>query len=138
MTKRHAVTSETLERLRQIPGFTDLPKSTIERIDAMSTEMTVPPGQLLTKEGTPGREAFVIVEGTAAFSKHGSPQIFLPPGSLVGELALLDGTPRAGDVVAVTQLKVLVLNPAEFASLSDDLGFSGWMHVQADEHHKPS
>ena len=138
MTKRHAVTAETLKRLREIPGFTDLPKSTIERIDAMSTEMTVPAGQLLTKEGTPGREAFVIVEGTAAFSRHGSPQILLPPGSLVGELALLDGTPRAGNVVAVTQLKVLVLNPAEFASLSDDLGFSGWMHGQADEHHKSS
>ena len=135
MTKR--MSAETRKRLREIPGFKDLPDETIERINAMSTELLVQPGQLLTKQGTPGREAFIIVEGTAAFSRDGNPQIFLPAGALVGELALLDGQPRVGDVVAVTELRVLVVNPAEFASLSEDLGFTGWMQHQVDEHHKP-
>ena len=132
MSKR--MSNETIKRLREIPGFKDLPESTIERIDAMSTELIVPAGQLLTKQGSPGREAFVIVEGSAAFYREGEPQIFLPPGALVGELALLEGGPRAGNVVAVTQLRVLVVNPAEFASLSEDLGFTGWMQDQVDEH----
>ena len=136
MSKR--MSEETRKRLREIPGFKDLPESTIERIDAMSTELTVPAGQVLTKQGTPGREAFIIVEGTAAFSREGEPQIELPPGALVGELALLDGQPRVGNVIAVTSLRVLVVNPAEFASLSDDLGFTGWMQHFVDEHHKPS
>jgi CRP-like cAMP-binding protein len=128
------MSAETLKRLREIPGFKDLPEATIERIDAMSTELIVPAGQMLTRQGTPGREAFVIVDGTAAFYRDGDPQIFLPPGALVGELALLDGQPRAGNVVAVTQLRVLVVNPAEFASLSEDLSFTGWMQHQVDEH----
>jgi CRP-like cAMP-binding protein len=128
------MSAETHKRLREIPGFKDLPEATIERIDAMSTELIVAPGQLLTKQGTPGREAFVIVDGTAAFYRDGEPQIFLPPGALVGELALLGGGPRAGNVVAITPLRVLVVNPAEFASLSDDLGFTGWMQQQMDEH----
>jgi CRP-like cAMP-binding protein len=131
------MSAETLKRLREIPGFKDLPDETIARIDSMSTELTVHAGQLLTRQGTPGREAFVIVHGTAAFSRDGSPQIFLQPGSLVGELSLLDGAPRVGDVVAVTDLTVLVVNPSEFASLSDDLGFTGWMRHQVDEH-KPN
>jgi CRP-like cAMP-binding protein len=128
------MSAETLKRLREIPGFKDLPEATIERIDAMSTELIVPAGQMLTRQGAPGREAFVIVDGTAAFSRDGDPEIFLPPGALVGELALLDGQPRAGNVVAVTPLRVLVVNPAEFASLSEDLGFTGWMQHQVDEH----
>ncbi|MDT4941046.1 MAG: family transcriptional regulator, cyclic receptor protein [Pseudonocardiales bacterium] len=128
------MSAETRTKLREIPGFKDLPEETIARIDSMSTELIVPPGQVLTKQGTPGREAFIIVDGTAAFSRDGDPQIFLPPGALVGELALLDGQPRAGNVVAVTQLRVLVVNPAEFASLSDDLGFTGWMRGQVQEH----
>ena len=132
MTKR--MSDETRKRLREIPGFKDLPEATIARIDAMSTELTVQPGQLLTRQGTPGREAFIIVDGTAAFSRDGEPQIFLPPGALVGELALLDGRPRVGDVVAVTPLRVLVVNPAEFASLTEDLGFTGWLHGQVDAH----
>ena len=132
MSKR--MSAQTRQRLREIPGFKQLPESTLERIDAMSTELIVPAGQLLTKQGTPGREAFVIVEGTAAFYRDGDAQIFLPPGALVGELALLQGGPRAGNVVAVTELRVLVVNPAEFASLSDDLGFTGWMQHQVEEH----
>jgi CRP-like cAMP-binding protein len=131
------MSAETRKRLREIPGFKDLPDETIERIDAMSTELTLQPGQMLTKQGTPGREAFIIVDGTAAFSRDGEPQMPLPPGALVGELALIDGQPRVGDVIAVTQLRVLVVNPAEFASLSADLGFTGWMQHQVDEHHKP-
>lgn len=130
------MSDETRKRLREIPGFKDLPEATISQIDAMSTELTVQPGQLLTKQGTPGREAFIIVEGTAAFSRDGDPQIFLPPGALVGELALVDGQPRVGNVVAVTPLRVLVVNPAEFASLTGDLGFAGWLHGQM-EAHKP-
>jgi CRP/FNR family transcriptional regulator, cyclic AMP receptor protein len=128
------MSAETHKRLREIPGFKDLPEATIERIDAMSTELIVPAGQVLTRQGAPGREAFVIVDGTAAFSRDGEPQIFLPAGALVGELALLEGQPRAGNVVAVTQLRVLVVNPAEFATLSEDLGFTGWMRHQVDEH----
>jgi CRP-like cAMP-binding protein len=128
------MSAETRKRLREIPGFKDLPEATIARIDSMSTELTVQPGQLLTKQGAPGREAFVIVEGTAAFYRDGEPQIFLPPGALVGELALLEQQPRVGNVVAVTPLRVLVVNPAEFAALSEDLGFTGWMRGQVDEH----
>jgi CRP-like cAMP-binding protein len=131
------MSADTRKRLREIPGFKDLPEATIERIDAMSTELTIPAGQLLTKQGTIGREAFIIVDGTAAFYRDNDPHIFLPPGALVGELALLEGQPRVGNVVAVTELHVLVVNPAEFASLSDDLGFTGWMRPQVNEHHKP-
>lgn len=134
MTRRGAMSAETRRRLREIPGFKDLPDATIARIDASSTELTIEKGHYLTKQGAPGREAFVIVAGTAAFSRDGQPPMFLPPGALVGELALLDGQPRVGSVVAVTPLTVLVLSPAEFGALCDDLGFTDWMQVQVDGH----
>ena len=132
--KRTTMTMDPRSRLRDIPGFQRFSDKTLERIDASSTEMTVDKGHLLTRQGAPGREAFVIVEGTAAYWRTGRPCIVLSAGALVGELALLDGLPRSGNVVAVTPLRVLVLNPAEFGSLCDDLGFDEWMRDQTVDH----
>jgi CRP-like cAMP-binding protein len=134
MMKRNTMTMDPRNRLRDIPGFQGLSDDTFALIDALSTEVTVDKGHLLTRQGAPGREAFVIVEGTAAFWRTGEPCSVLTAGALVGELALLDGLPRDGNVVAVTPLRVLVFNPAEFGSLRDDLSFDEWARDQAADH----
>jgi CRP/FNR family transcriptional regulator, cyclic AMP receptor protein len=134
MMKRNTMTMDPRNRLRDVPGFRRLSEDSLERLDSLSTEMTVDKGYLLTRQGAPGHEAFVILEGTAAFWRTGEPVSILTAGALVGELALFDGIPRTGNVVAVTPLRVLVLNPDEFDSLCDDLGFGGWARNQADDH----
>ena len=134
MMKRNTMTMDPRNRLRDIPGFRRLSEDTLELIDSMSTEMSVDKGYLLTRQGAPGQEAFVIIEGTAAFWRTGEPVSILTAGALVGELALLDGIPRTGNVVAVTPLRVLVLNPTEFSSLCDDAAFGEWARRQADDH----
>jgi CRP-like cAMP-binding protein len=135
MMKR-TMTMDPRSRLRDIPGFQGLSDETLAHLDAMSTEMTVEKGQLLTRQGGTGREAFVLLEGTAAFWRTGEPSCILTPGALVGELALMEGLPRNGNVVAVTQLRVLVLNPAEFSSLCDDVDFGAWALRQAGNHRR--
>jgi CRP-like cAMP-binding protein len=134
MMKRNTMTMDSRSRLRDVPGFQGLSDQTLAQIEALSTEITVDKGHLLTRQGGAGREAFVIVDGTAAFWRTGEACTVLSPGALVGELALMEGLPRNGNVVAVTQLRVLVLNPAEFSSLCDDLDFGAWVLKQADEH----
>lgn len=134
MMKRNTMTMDPRNRLRDIPGFRRLSEDTLELLDSLSTEMTVDKGYLLTRQGAPGQEAFVIVEGTAAFWRTGEPVSILTAGALIGELALFDGIPRTGNVVAVTPLRVLVLNRDEFSSLCADLGFGEWARNQADDH----
>lgn len=134
MIKRATMTMDSRSRLRDVPGFQGLSDQTLAQIDALSTEITVDKGHLLTRQGGSGREAFVIVEGTAAFWRTGEACSVLSPGTLVGELALMEGLPRNGNVVAVTQLRVLVLNPAEFSSLCDDFDFGAWVLKQAEDH----
>lgn len=114
-------------RLRGVPGWEGLPDETIARIGALSMSLCVPPGRVLTRQGAPGREAFVIVEGLAAIWRDGKPRTLVGPGSLVGELALLDGEPRSADVVSVEELQVLVFDDAQFTALCDDPGFGGWV-----------
>jgi hypothetical protein len=70
-------------------------------------------GQVLTGEGAPGRQAFIIVDGQAVVSISGRPIATVGPG----QMAVIDPEPRAATLTAVTPLRVLVLDPASLNSL---------------------
>lgn len=61
-------------------------------------QRTFPPGADIFREGEAGAEAFFVVSGTVQiWRRHGSGYaniVELGPGSIFGELALLDGRPR--------------------------------------------
>jgi len=86
-----------------------------------SDELTLPAGRQLCEQGQIGREAFVIVDGTAEVRRNGRKVATLGPGDCVGELALLDHGPRTATVTAATDLTVLVLGAREFAGIIDEV-----------------
>ena len=57
--------SKHLEHLAEIPLFSALSKRDLGRIAKASNEITVEPGHVLVDQGDAGREAFVVIEGTA-------------------------------------------------------------------------
>ena len=134
MQKRHTSTRAIRDQLRAVPGFDKLSDATLARIESLSTELNLEAGAVLTTQGAPGREAFVVLEGNAAVRRDGVVLAVVSAGALIGETALLEGVPRNADVIAVTPLRVLVVNPAEFASLYDDLGFGQWITTQVTKH----
>ena len=72
-------------------------------------------------QGAAGREAFVIIDGTAAVLINGKKVATVGPGRCVGELALLDNGPRTATVVAETDVTALVIGVREFSSIIDDV-----------------
>jgi N-acyl-L-homoserine lactone synthetase len=72
-------------------------------------------GDYVVKRGDPGDAAFVIVDGRVEVLTPGGTVICeLGPGDLFGELALLTSQPRTADVVATTDLDLMVLERNEF------------------------
>lgn len=110
-----------LEHLAEIPLFSALSKRDLGRIAKASNEVTVPAGQILVDQGDAGREAFVIVEGSATVKRNGRTVAELGPGDSIGELALLDHGPRTASVTAKTDLTALVLTAREFAGLIEEV-----------------
>lgn len=86
-----------------------------------SDEVTLPAGRNLCEQGSIGREAFVIVGGSAEVRRNGRRVATLGPGDCFGELALLDHGPRTATVTAVTDIDVLVLGAREFAGILDEV-----------------
>jgi CRP/FNR family transcriptional regulator, cyclic AMP receptor protein len=81
-----------------------------------------PGGGRMLHQGEPGDKVLVIESGRAKVSyvTGGGRELvlrFCGPGELVGELAVLDGSPRLSSVVALEPLEALVIAAGDFRTL---------------------
>lgn len=110
-----------IDHLASVPLFRGMNNKELREIAKATVELTLEAGREFVTQGDVGREAFVIVEGTAEVVRNGKTIAQLGPGDCVGELALLDHGPRTASVIAAGSLTVLVLGPREFSGLLDDV-----------------
>mgnify|MGYP003514326076 CR=1 FL=1 len=110
-----------LEHLAEIPLFSALSKKDLQRIAKASNEVILGAGTVLAEQGDMGREAFVIVEGTATVSRNGRKVGAVGPGDAVGELSLLDHGPRTATVTCETECTLLLLDQRHFMGVLDQV-----------------
>jgi CRP-like cAMP-binding protein len=120
LTPSNRSSRDKLERLRKVPAFAGCNEKELAEVARYVDDWSVTAGTALTREGTVGHEAFVIIEGEAAVMINGESVAELGPGQFVGEMAMLDRRPRSATVVAQTDMRLFLIGPAafdEFASL---------------------
>ena len=105
------------ELLRSIPMFEACTDEELYSIDSLLDDVEVAPGEVLTHEGRPGRESFIVARGEAKVTLRGTDLGTIGPGGIFGEMALLDNQPRAATVTAITPMHLLVLAPRSFFDL---------------------
>ncbi|MGN6472902.1 MAG: cyclic nucleotide-binding domain-containing protein, partial [Mycobacteriales bacterium] len=127
-------TTVDADGLYDLPGMSALPAQTRAHINALSTKLRIPAGRPLMKQGNPGRQTFLITDGAAAVRRDGETIATRSRGEMVGEGAVLSHCSRNADVVAETDLTVLVMSPAELESLCDDREFRVWLDGQIGAH----
>ena len=94
--------STHLDYLASVPLFSACSKKELQAVSKRTDEVTIPAGKTLCEQGTIGREAFVIVKGTAEVRRNKKKVATIGPGTCVGELSLLDHKPRTASVIANT------------------------------------
>jgi CRP-like cAMP-binding protein len=97
----------------------------LRRLSEAGSEARIGAGQVLIERGQQGAGLFVILEGTVVVEAPEGTRD-LGPGALVGERALLsaDGR-RTARVRAASDVRVLVVDRAEFDRLcADDTSFA--------------
>jgi CRP/FNR family cyclic AMP-dependent transcriptional regulator len=110
-----------LELLGTVPLLAGCNKRDLRRIASLADEIEVRKGKVLTRQGEPGRECFVIVDGTAKATMRGRRSSAMGPGSVFGEMSLLDGGPRSATVTAETDMRLLVLTSRGFSTVLRDV-----------------
>ena len=116
---RDMTTNTTIAALASIELFAGLSKKELAAIDRLMTPIDIKAGKEVIKEGTAGREAFIIVEGTASVWRDGKLIASVGKGAVLGEVALLANRSRTATVRAETAMTVEVLNRREFEQLLD-------------------
>jgi CRP/FNR family cyclic AMP-dependent transcriptional regulator len=110
-----------VELIRRLPLFELCSKRDLRRIASLADERRVEPGTELIREGEPGTEFYVVVEGEVDVRRRGRRIARLGVGSFVGEIALLSRSPRTATVIAATPLRVLAISGRDFVDLLDTL-----------------
>jgi ATP/ADP translocase/HEAT repeat protein len=105
---------ERMLELRRVPLFERLDPEDLQRVAAVSEERSFPAGASIIREGEVGDELFVILEGRVRVEKDdadGSTRTIrtYDEGEHFGELAVLLQQPRVASVVAVTDVRTLVI-----------------------------
>ncbi len=111
----------TVDKLREIPLFAELPDHALEHIAGIATELECPPGTVLGQIDDPGAGMYVVEEGTVVVEARGGIQIDLGPGEFVGELSLLvPDAHRIGRIRALTDVRCLAISREAFTELLED------------------
>ena len=110
-----------VEHLRNVPLFQSCSQKDLEKIAKAGDEVTMPAGSLIVDQGQTGREAFVILEGSVTVKRNGKKVATAGPGTIVGELSLLDHGPRTATVICDTDCTFLLLDQRRFLGVIDDV-----------------
>lgn len=107
--------------LSSVPFFEGFSNDDLHRVVDLSQQMEATAGTVLVDQGDPGTQCYVIVEGQASVYVRGEHVASSGPGSMVGEMALIDHRPRTATVVADTRMKLLRFGTREFRTLLDEM-----------------
>lgn len=109
--------SDRIQKLAAVELFREFSKGELRKIDKRAKEIDVKAGRTLAKEGEPGREFMLIVQGKAHVERGGKTIAHLRGGDFFGELSLIDGEPRNATVVSDGPMVLLVVTKQAFAEL---------------------
>ena len=85
--------------------------ASIMRSDAKLQRRSLDAGETLVEQGDEGRELFLILDGIVDVEVDGEEVAELGPGTLLGEMALLEGGKRTASVYATTLVRAVVIPP---------------------------
>ena len=112
----------TVERLRTVPLFSELPEEDLERLSVDIEEINLPAGIQLFAEGDFGDRAFVVLNGQIEVVKAtvgGEVLLAVQSEGVVGEMALLEDAPRNASVRARSDVTLLAIPKVRLDELLD-------------------
>src|SRR5687767_9630477 len=103
-------TVEKVLFLKSIDLFSQLPGEELAVVAQFATEESREAGEELFAEGDLGDALYLVIEGKVRVHKESRQIAELGERESVGEMAILDASPRSATVTAATDVRVLKLS----------------------------
>jgi len=104
-------------RLKDVPLFSALDRHGLAAVARHADEVDVSAGARLTEQGRLAYEFFAIRQGTATVTRDGETIATLAPGDYFGEIGAIEGERRTADVVADTDMTLIVMHARDFREM---------------------
>jgi signal transduction histidine kinase len=111
----------SMEFLRRLPLFARVDPQDLEWLLNSAEHVDVPSGQILMREGDSGGSLYIVLEGEFEITKRsGQRELVLAvrgAGEVIGEMSLLDQSPRSATVRALRDSRLLMIGQEPFRQL---------------------
>ena len=105
------------EALSKIPLFSHLSSRQLRKLLRGTTEHRYDSDTTIVREGARTTTLYVLLEGSVKVVREGRTISRREPGEYFGEIALIDGRPRAASVFAESPVRCLALQQEELRKL---------------------
>jgi len=108
-------------QIHRIGLFATLQPKELRVISALLHERRYLDGEVIFDEGEEGQALYIVLAGKVLICRQGEPETGhiadVAEGSMFGELALLDGSPRSAQARAAGDCRLAALSRADFTGL---------------------
>ena len=119
--RQHDHRDSYLSPLAELELLADCTRAELSNAASLLTQLVLPAGETLLRENTIGREFLIIVDGMLEVTRRNGDDTQLlgvvGAGDVVGEMSLLDRTPRSATVKTITPTTVYAGSAREFFAL---------------------
>jgi CRP-like cAMP-binding protein len=110
------------EQLGSVPLFENLSEVDLAHVARLAVRVREPAGEILIKEGEPGNEFLIVLEGQVDIGRSDRVVTTLGSGAYLGEVALLDErAQRTATVTARTPVAIAFISRRDFSRLLSEL-----------------
>jgi CRP-like cAMP-binding protein len=107
-----------IDLLRRVTLFSGCSKRELGEIARITDEIDFPAGKVLIRQGDPGRQFFIVVDGSVVVMRDGKKLPEQRGGSeFFGEISLVSASPTTATVETTTPVRALVITPRDFKAL---------------------
>lgn len=128
--------AQKVAALRESDIGEGLADSALEKIATISNLLRLAKGEVLTEEGAEGHHAYIILSGTIevqlSTDDPGNPAATrtLHPGSIIGEMSILEASKRTARTIAAEPSSLLCLLDEELWTVFDADPVAGYLFMR--------
>lgn len=117
------MSEELVKKLFALEGVEIFAQSDVDDLTAvahLTREVKFQKGEQIWHEGDPGDALYVIVQGRVSALRAGEVVLTMKEKEVIGDVSLLDGSPRPTDMIADEDTRALMIDRRDFMDLISD------------------
>jgi CRP-like cAMP-binding protein len=114
---RRRGSNSKIELLKRVPLFSGISKRGLNELAKITDEIDLAAGKELIREGEPGRQFFILLDGKAEVRRKGRRINMLGAGDFFGEISLVTERPTTAAVILTEPASALVISRPAFRRL---------------------